>query len=149
MKKTLIFIGIFILLVGSVSAFKIDLFGYRIQYNEKPKVIDMTQEVELEDFEEDIRLLNSIKEVQLVLKELDYRRIGFINKDDNSQFTFFINEEGKITKVSEGLLEPDVILKGSLSKIKKSAEQGNYAAIKKQVDVPFKVKFKLMIMKIF
>jgi len=166
MKKVIGIILMAVVMMSTTNAWEFDAFGYKIRYNQK-ETIDNTQEIpkkeavnlpiaDAEDlprktdrFNDDIRHLNNNKEIQLILKELDYRKIGFINIDSQKSYTILINQEGIINGVLEGLEEPEIIIRGSYMGISEGAKQGNIRIIKQNLKIPFKLKMKLAWMKVF
>ena len=136
--------------------FKFDLLGYTIEYEPSPTMqiineVDTMQETTIEqihDFDEYINLANDQKQVQLILKELDYERIGFIDTDTSKEYTVFISVEGIILGVWEGLINPEITLSGSLIQIKYKAINQDFFGIAKSINIPFQVKLKLLIYKI-
>ena len=149
----------------SVNAFsfKFDVFGYEISYNaeKETQVInnindegDVTmkqksqiQYNQLHEFDELINQVNSYKVIQSLLKELDYTRLGFIDTDTNNHYTIFVGDDGIIQGVYVGLIQPQATLKGSINGITQHIQNGDLVGLKNSVEIPFRVKIRLLLMR--
>lgn len=148
----IITISLMITLMAMPSyAFEWNIGKYTIKYEKQEiqTIGEMPLQPIIDDgrFENYIKIANSNKETQLLLKELDYEKIGFVDEDTNKAYTFFIDMEGKIYKMQKGLIEPDVTLEGSLNKIENAYNKGNYNKINKLLKMPFKMRLKLFWMR--
>jgi len=152
-------IGIMVILVILASnyafafGFNFEVFGYTISYIQ-PAQQEIISEVDnmpraTHEFDETINFINTIKETQMILKELSYNNLAFTDTDTNKGYTIIISDEGLITGVYEGYLNPEEYFSGSISTIKAYAESQSYMAIKQEINVPFRVKLKLLSYNIF
>jgi hypothetical protein len=166
MKKLMVMLALLSLLVSNAYAFgfKFDLFGYTIKYQEpmETKVItgaaptpvqqysySKSEETTIvHSYDQYIKELNNIKEVQNSLKDLGYSRIGFKDKDTNIDYTVFVSEEGLIQSVYRGNFNPEVQISGSLSTIEYLANSGQFEALRDEVDIPWSVRIKLIVMNV-
>ena len=145
--------------------FKIDMFGYTISYQpEQKEIIDEVDNMQtlpaytyvntdeplpLAEFNDMVIFLNSYKDTQFILKELGYNRLAFTDTDTNKGYTIVINDEGIITGVYEGYLNPEEYFSGSVKTIKAYVDSGSYMAIRNEITIPFRVKLKLLFSGIF
>ena len=102
-----------------------------------------------EEFNEEITYLNSFKETQLFLKELDFKRIGVIDTSSNRAFTVLVGEDGIIQHVENGLNEEEVLIKANFARIKNSVENNDFDSIRNHVEIPFKIRLKIFFMRWF
>ena len=154
--------------VAFAFSFNWDILGYTISYNPPPDVevinnvvpaqeqqqvnqvaniVDEKQYdavVQIHDYDEQIKQANNIKELQFILKEMDYRRIGLINTDDGQEYTIYISQEGLIKAAAKGPDNPGAVITGSLKQITADIQNKNYLSLKDDIKIPFKVKMKLM-----
>jgi hypothetical protein len=155
-------------------SFQFDLLGYTVSYQPQPTVevvnniqhepiapqqnyIEQTHPYEvvnplpsgspqqIHDYDSEIQTLNSYKQVQLALKELDYRRMGFVDTDTGQEYTVFISQEGLIEAIYAGNLESEVQISGSLSQIKERVQNGQFDALKSELQIPWSLKMKLLL----
>lgn len=153
MKKSLIALAMVILMATQAYAWGFEAFGYKIEYKVKQQSSPIEQTSTLSTppdettrlFGMEVDYLNSMPEVQMVLKELDYGRIGLYNTDDGNSYTAHINPDGTIKEVKSGLQSPEVVVQGSLSMVRGGVERGDVGMIKSSVKLPFVVKAKLLI----
>lgn len=151
MKILVLLIANFLALASISFALSMQLFGYTISYEpQQVEVINMQEQIsqiQTYEFNEYVAKANNRKETQIILKELDYSRIGFINWDTSKSYTAVISQEGIITGVYIGLLEPEVIVEGSITQIKQNIADNNFLAVGNSLKVPFKLKLKLLLMR--
>ena len=144
MRKTIILLLAMLVSISTVSAFSFEIFGYTIAYEKQPEIIDevssMRQVTSI--FDEEIKLLNSFKKTQLILKNLDYNRIGLIDTSTGKAYTIVV-KDGIILHIEDGLNDEEVIIKANVPFIKKSAENNNLNAVFNSIEVPFRVKLRL------
>ena len=154
MARIVIIILMAALMAMPSYAFEWNIGKYTIRYD-KPEIEtigEMPLQPIIEDdgkFENYMKIANSNKEAQLLLKELDYEKIGFIDEDTNKAYTFFIDMEGKVYKMQRGLIGPDVVVEGSLKGLENAYNEGNYYKMQKLLKMPFKMRLKLMWMRVW
>ena len=141
--KVIIYLIMALITASSVYAFgfNFEVFGYTISYTQ-PEQQEIINEVDnmpraTHEFDDTIKFLNTIKETQMILKELSYTNLAFTDTDTNKEYTIIISQEGLITGVYEGYVNPEEYFSGSLSTIKAYAESQSYMAIKQEVNIPF------------
>ena len=146
MRKTIILLLALLLTISTVSAFSFEIFGYTIRYEKQPGIIDEVSSMRTvtDVFDEEIRLLNGFKRTQLIIKNLDYERIGLIDTSTGKAYTIVI-KDGIILHIEEGLNDEQTIIKANMSFIKKSAENNDFNGVFNSIQVPFKVKLRLFI----
>jgi len=162
--KKLLFFGISIKLIIAIiiiiminsniaNAFSVTAFGYKVSYNDNPKVTDEVGNMQniqfTNEFSEEIKFINSFKESQMFLKELDYGRIGVIDISTNIGYTDIITQEGIISHLERGINEPEAIIRVNIPKVAKSIENNNFAELKNLIHIPFKLKLKILLMRWF
>ena len=160
-------------------SFKINILGYDISYDtpKEVEVIDnlqvkkplsnadipithsgvyetiKTSTIEpkpIHEFDRDIQNLNDIKEVRNTIAELGYSRIGFTDTDSNLRYVALVGRTGDIMSVyQDDAMHADAEIRGSLQKVKDYAYRGDYERLKLAVDVPLKVKLRLLMMRWF
>lgn len=146
--KVLIIIAI---LSYTTNAISFNAFGYKISWNEQ-QIIDevgnMENAVITNEFDEEIAFINSFKESQMFFKELDYKRIGIIDLSTNMAYTIVI-EDGIILHVENGLNEPEAIIKANIPKIRDAILRNNFIELKNYIQIPFKVKLRILLSRWF
>ena len=100
---------------------------------------------QIHDYDSEIQTLNSYKQVQLALKELDYRRMGFVDTDTGQEYTVFISQEGLVEGIYAGNIESEVQISGSLSRIKERVQNQQFDALKSELQIPWSLKMKLLL----
>ena len=146
---------VFAFIVNSAAAFSFEAFGWKISWNEPvsreiiDEVGDMQDITITNEFNNEIEFVNSFKETQLFLKELDYKRVGVIDVSVGISYTAVISEEGIISHIELGLNEPEVVIEADIDQIRNNIEANNFMAIKDNIHLPFKVKLKILMMKWF
>ena len=144
---------LFIILSYAANAISFNALGYKISWNEQPSIIDEVGNMESiilsDEFNEEIKFINGFKESQLFLKELDYKRIGIIDTSTNMIYTAIIDENGIISHIEQGLNEPEAIIKINIPKVRKAVMSNNFMELKNQLQLPFKVKLRILLMRWF
>ena len=147
------FIVLLVILSYSANAISFNALGWKISWNEQPDIIDEVSNMEnmaiTTEFNEEIKFINSFKESQLFLKELDYKRIGIIDTSTSMIYTAVIDEDGIISHIEQGLNEPETIIKVNIPKVENAIINNNFIEIKNHIQLPFKVKLKILLMRWF
>ena len=168
MNKTIMALIMMVALAQGVMAWEFNAFGYKVKYQpvqdftgnavtpETPQISTIAQpmvesqlEVESVEFRQDIAYLNGLKEVQATLKELDYRRIGVQDMDTGKPYTIHVSDSGYVSKVTQGYDNPQVNIQASFSNVREGAMNNDFERVKNNVAIPFNVKMKLLMMKVF
>src|SRR3990167_3473256 len=101
-------------------------------------------------FDKDIQNLNNIAEVRNTIAKLGYSRIGFTDTDSNLRYVVLVGRMGDITSIyQDNAMYADAEIRGSLQKVKDYAYRGDYERLKLAVEVPFKVKLRLLMTRWF
>jgi len=104
----------------------------------------------IHEFDRDIQNLNNIAEVRNTIAKLGYSRIGFTDTDSNLRYVVLVGRMGDITSIyQDNAMYADAEIRGSLQKVKDYAYRGDYERLKLAVEVPFKVKLRLLMTRWF
>ena len=147
MKKILYLIGLWILLTG--FSFRFDLMGYTVAYEPQPEQevinrIEMPPEP-ISGFKNEISQLNEMPQITNALLLIGYARIGFTDTDTMQRYVIAVGENGTIINVYLSQeMQADAELSGSIAKIKDYALRGDYERLKLAVNVPFKIKLRIL-----
>ena len=147
MKKILYLIGLWILLTG--FSFRFDLMGYTIAYEPQPEqeVIDRIEmpPEPISGFKNEISQLNEMPQITNALLLIGYARIGFTDTDTMQRYVIAVGENGTIINVYLSQeMQVDAELSGDVQKIKDYAYRGDYERLKLAVNVPFKIKLRIL-----
>jgi len=147
MKKILYLIGLWILLTG--FSFRFDLMGYTVAYEPQPEqeVIDRIEmpPEPISGFKNEISQLNEMPQITNALLLIGYARIGFTDTDTMQRYVIAVGENGTIINVYLSQeMQADAELSGSIAKIKDYALRGDYERLKLAVNVPFKIKLRIL-----
>ena len=129
---------------GVAYAYEFNVWKYKIIYNPivEEEVIATFPETHVFDLY--VNEYNQQERLNGIVEKLNYRRIGIINMDNGFIYTTYLNEQGKITKVSDGFDNVDFIAELNIKKIESLAKQNRFEELPDELKIPFKVKLKIL-----
>ena len=129
---------------GIVYAYELNLWKYKIIYNpliEEEIIPAFTETHSLDAY---VNEYNKQNKVNNIVARLNYERIGLINTDNNFIYTIYLDEQGKIIKVADGFDNVDFTAKLSIERIERLVRDNKFKDINKEIELPFKVKLKIL-----
>jgi len=136
---------------ASAFSFKVDLMGYTISYAPeqeiKPEIINNVETLPktIGDFSSQINQLNDMPQITNALLLIGYSKVGFTDTDTMQRYVITIDENGKIIGIYQSqYMQADAELKGSAQKITDYVTLNDYERLKLAVDVPFKIKLRIL-----
>src|SRR3990167_3357974 len=151
--KTILGLIIMLIMANNASAFsfKVDLMGYTISYAPeqeiKPEIINNVETLPktIGDFSSQINQLNDMPQITNALLLIGYSKVGFTDTDTMQRYVITIDENGKIIGIYQSqYMQADAELKGSAQKITDYVTLNDYERLKLAVDVPFKIKLRIL-----
>jgi len=129
---------------GIAYAYELNVWKYKITYNPlvEKEIVPVFTETNV--FDRYVIEYNKQERINSIVARLKYERIGIINTDNNFIYTIYLNEQGKITKVTDGFDNVDFIAELSINRIESLIKQDRFEDITQEVKVPFKVKLRIL-----